>query len=242
MNKIKNRLYPTVFLVLLFLCINKNGHGQNQQKGLASLKIIATPAAYLQSIRLQPQLALADLKKLIPGIQISLQYAGNNNFTGKKIYTGANTTYLRRKAADALLKIQASLNTKGLGLKIFDAYRPHTATKLLWELVKDERYAANPAKGSAHNRGIAVDLTIVNLNTGEALDMGTGFDHFTDSAHHSFMHFPKIVLQNRQLLKTTMEQYGFKALDTEWWHYSLNDGTVYDLLDLSFFQLATLNR
>src|SRR5437867_1601617 len=82
------------------------------------------------------------------------------------------------------------LNEKGLGLKIFDAYRPYSVTVKFWELIKDERYVANPSKGSGHNRGIAVDLTIIHLKTNEELNMGTGFDNFTDTAHQAFVNLP----------------------------------------------------
>ena len=110
----------------------------------------------------------------------------------------------------------------------------------MWELVKDERYTANPAKGSGHNRGIAADLTIIDLKTGKELDMGTGFDNFTDSAHHVFKNLPEQVLNNRHLLKSTMEKYGFKAFDTEWWHYFWVDGKEYEVMNLTFKQLKKL--
>ncbi len=123
----------------------------------------------------------------------------------------------------ALQKVQKELNQSGWGLKIFDAYRPYSVTVKFWELVKDERYVANPSKGSGHNRGITVDLTIINLKTRLELNMGTGFDNFSDTAHHSFTNLSEDILQNRILLKTTMEKYGFKAYNEEWWHYSLAD-------------------
>ena len=109
---------------------------------------------------------------------------------------------------------------QGLGLKIWDAYRPYAATQLMWNLVKDERYVANPAKGSGHNRGLAVDVTLINLQTGKELDMGTPYDHFSDTAHQSFVRLAtEDILQNRKLLQATMEAAGFTALETEWWHY-----------------------
>jgi len=145
---------------------------------------------------------------------------------------------MRAPAAEALKKVQQELNTQGYGLKIFDAYRPFSVTVKFWELVHDERYVANPSKGSGHNRGIAVDLTIINLKNGIELDMGTGFDNFTDSAHHTFTKLPEEILQNRQLLRSTMEKYGFKAFDTEWWHYFLSAGEKFEILDIDFKKLA----
>ena len=134
--------------------------------------------------------------------------------------------------------MQLKLNEMGLGLKIFDAYRPYAVTEKFWELVHDERYVANPANGSGHNRGTSLDLTIIYLENGQELNMGTDFDNFTDTAHHSFTNLPESILQNRMLLKSLMEQNGFKALETEWWHYSLPNSKQYELLNLSFKKLS----
>ena len=112
----------------------------------------------------------------------------------------------------------------------------------MWERVKDDRYAADPKKGSGHNRGIAVDLTLINLKTGKELNMGTGFDNFTDSAHHAFTNLPEEILQNRLLLKKIMEEHGFKSLDTEWWHYSLPAAANFQLLDINFKDLEKKNK
>ena len=108
--------------------------------------------------------------------------------------------------------------------------------------MQDDRYAADPKKGSGHNRGIAVDLTIINLKNKEELDMGTGFDNFSDTAHHGFTNLPEEVLQNRLLLKKVMAQHGFKALDTEWWHYSLPNANDFELLDISFKELEKIQK
>jgi D-alanyl-D-alanine dipeptidase len=107
----------------------------------------------------------------------------------------------------------------------------------MWEIIGDERYVANPAKGSGHNRGLAVDVTLISTKTGEEINMGTGFDNFTDTAHHTFKDLPVDVLKNRKLLKTTMERWGFRALETEWWHYSFPNDRNYEVLNLSFKEL-----
>ena len=124
-----------------------------------------------------------------------------------------------------------------MGLKIFDAYRPYSVTVKFWELVKDERYVAHPGKGSGHNRGIAVDLTIIDLASGQELDMGTGFDNFSDTAHSDYTQLPEKVLQNRQLLRSLMEKNGFKVLETEWWHFYLPGSNHYEILDIPFNKL-----
>src|SRR5258705_7952788 len=181
---------------------------------------------------------MIELKTLMPSLKYDLRYATTNNFMHRLMYPQkTNVTFLRLPAAISLQKVQQELNEKGLGLKIFDAYRPYSVTVKFWELIKDERYVANPAKGSGHNRGIAVDLTIFNLKTGEELNMGTGFDNFTNTAHQTFTDLPEEVLQNRGLLRTTMEKYGFKAFDTEWWHYFLNNGDKFEILDIDFKKL-----
>ena len=129
-----------------------------------------------------------------------------------------------------------------LGLKIFDGYRPYSVTEKMWEPIKDDRYVADPKKGSGHNRGIAVDLTVINLKTKEELPMGTGFDNFSDTAHQTFKALPEQILQNRNLLKDAMEKYGFKSLETEWWHYSLPNAKYFEILDLGFKKLRKITQ
>ncbi|MFL5773270.1 MAG: M15 family metallopeptidase [Flavisolibacter sp.] len=201
------------------------------------IKVIRKPRAYWQSVTSDSLQRMVELKSIIPDIEYDLRYATPYNFTTKKLYKNSRYTFLRQPAARALARENAELEKKGLGLKIFDAYRPYHATKLMWKLVHDERYVANPAKGSGHNRGLAVDLTLIDLETGNELEMGTGFDNFTDSAHHAFQKFPNIILENRKLLRKTMEASGFKALDTEWWHYSWPNDRNYEVMDIDFKKL-----
>jgi D-alanyl-D-alanine dipeptidase len=185
---------------------------------------------------------MVELKTLMPNLVYDLRYATSNNFMHRLMYPqNTSFTFLRLPTANALQKAQRELNEKGLGLKIFDAYRPYSVTVKFWELVHDERYVANPAKGSGHNRGIAVDLTIINLKTGKELNMGTGFDNFTDTAHQTFTFLPEEILQNRHLLRSTMEKYGFVALETEWWHYFLANGDRFEVLDIDFKKLKKIN-
>lgn len=194
--------------------------------------------AYKKQVKKDSLKRMVELKSMIPGIVYDLRYATSNNFIRRMMYpAGTNETFMRLPAALALKKVQAELSMMGLGLKIFDAYRPYSVTVKFWELVHDERYVANPSRGSGHNRGIAVDLTIINLKTGKELTMGTGFDNFSDTAHHAFTDLPEEVLQNRELLKSTMQQYGFKPLDSEWWHYSFPGSDRYEILDIDFKKL-----
>jgi D-alanyl-D-alanine dipeptidase len=180
---------------------------------------------------------MMELKKIIPTLVYDLKYATKDNFTKEVLYNNGTKTFLRLPVARALQQVQTELTKKGYGLKIWDAYRPYRVTQKMWDLIKDERYVANPANGSGHNRGLSVDLTLIDLKTGKELDMGTGFDHFTDTAHHNFKNLSATVLANRILLKQTMENYGFRALDTEWWHYSWPNTRCYEVLNLDFNKL-----
>ena len=185
---------------------------------------------------------MIDIKKLVPAIVLDLRYATANNFMHTKLYPAINTTYVRLPAAKALANVENELKEMELGLKIFDAYRPYSVTEEMWEPIKDERYVADPKKGSGHNRGIAVDLTIINLKTKEELPMGTGFDNFSDTAHQTFTALPGQILHNRNLLKELMVKNGFKPLETEWWHYFLPNANEFEILDVSFKSLKKLNK
>lgn len=193
---------------------------------------------YKEQVKADSTKRMIELKNLIPGIKYDFRYASTNNFMKRLMYPAKTfITFLRLPAANALKKVQQELNTKSLGLKIFDAYRPYAVTVKFWELVKDEDYVAHPRNGSGHNRGIAVDLTIINTINGSELNMGTGFDNFSDTAHHSFTKLPEEVLKNRTILKSVMEKYGFKGYEKEWWHYSWPDASKFEILDIEFSKL-----
>lgn len=201
------------------------------------LQVITNTQIYKSTIAADSSKKLVALKDFIKPLITDWKYATTENFTKYILYKNPEA-YLRIEAAQALQKVQEELKQQGLSLKIFDAYRPYSVTKKMWQVVPDERYAANPAKGSGHNRGAAVDVTIVDLETGNELPMPTAFDDFTEKAHHNYMQLNAAVLSNRKLLKTTMEKHGFVALQTEWWHYYLpNAAQRFELLDLDFKQL-----
>jgi D-alanyl-D-alanine dipeptidase len=236
-NKLRNS--PHILRSLLFIFSTLAAvHLKAQDTSYIKPLVTKELKEYRAQLKADPEKKMVEIKSLIPNIIYDLRYATTNNFMHRLMYPAhTHVTFMRVPAVNALVQIQKELNNKGLGLKIFDAYRPYSVTEKFWELVKDERYVANPAKGSGHNRGIAVDLTIINLKTGEELKMGTGFDNFSDTAHQNFTALPEDILQNRVLLKTIMEKYGFKALDTEWWHFFLADGSKFELLDIDFKKL-----
>lgn len=202
-------------------------------------KLIYTRQGFIDAIKADPRKNLVPLQRVIPGLVIELKYATARNFTKTVLYKHP-VAYLHPEPAEALRKVQEELKKKGLALKIYDAYRPFSATCTMWRLVPDRRYSANPRKGSNHNRAVALDLTIINLRTGKELDMGTSFDNFTDSAHHDFANLPPEVLANRRMLKGVMWKYGFTMVPTEWWHYQWRDRAIYEVLDLDFDELRDL--
>lgn len=165
-------------------------------------------------------------------IRMDVRYATTNNFTGKVLYP-TSKVYLRKVVADSISKVQKYLQDKyGLGLKIFDGYRPLSVQWKLWQTVPDERYVADPRKGSRHNRGAAVDLTLID-SMGNELDMGTPYDDFTEKAHRDYKNFSEQVIKNRSILDEAMLRYGFEPLSTEWWHFDFTGWSRFSILDVT---------
>ncbi|MEI6409935.1 MAG: M15 family metallopeptidase, partial [Bacteroidota bacterium] len=151
-------------------------------------------------------------------IRLDIRYATTNNFTKAKIYD-CPRCLLRPEPARAIATAQAKLQKQGFGLKMFDCYRPRPYQQRLWDKVPNPDYVTPPAKGSMHSRGAAVDLTIVD-DQGKELQMGTPYDFFGVEAHTDYTKLSAEVLKNRELLRKTMEEVGFKGIRTEWWHFS----------------------
>lgn len=151
-----------------------------------------------------------------------MKYATDDNFLKAKVYDCAEC-FLRLKTVNALVEANAKFIKKGYKIKIFDCYRPLDIQKKMWKIVSNPEYVANPAKGSIHNRGGAVDITLVDCN-GKELPMGTDFDFFGIKASHNYPNVSAEVKQNRLLLKTIMISSGFNSFDSEWWHYNLKSG------------------
>jgi zinc D-Ala-D-Ala dipeptidase len=161
-----------------------------------------------------------ELSKVNGGIITDIKYATTDNFTKKQIYP-CGKCYLRPLAAAKIKIAQEKLKSKyGYGLKMFDCYRPRPAQQRLWDVVPNPDYVTPPAKGSMHNKGLAVDLTVVDKN-GKELNMGTPYDFFGVAAHADNMNHTKEVLDNRAILTNVMKEVGFTGIRTEWWHFSL---------------------
>jgi D-alanyl-D-alanine dipeptidase len=160
-----------------------------------------------------------NLKNYSKDFVYDMKYATSDNFLKAKVYDCAEC-FLRLKTVKAMLSANAEFMKKGYKIKIFDCYRPLDIQKRMWKIVPNPSYVADPSKGSIHNRGGAVDITLVDAN-GLPLDMGTTFDFFGVEAGHSYQNLSQEIKANRELLKTIMIQNGFNSLDSEWWHYNL---------------------
>lgn len=181
-----------------------------------------------------------DIARLDASIRVDLRYATANNFTGQAVYPPSARCYLRARVAQRLQAVQRELSTQRLGLKVFDCYRPLSVQRRFFALVPDERYVANPSKGSRHNRGAAVDLTLVDA-AGAEQPMPTSFDDFSERAHRDFMALPNEAIANRARLEAAMTHQGFVPLPTEWWHFDDRDAKTDPLADVSFDELARSN-
>jgi zinc D-Ala-D-Ala dipeptidase len=153
-----------------------------------------------------------------------IKYATEDNFLKAKVYD-CSECYLRLKTVNALIKANEKAIKKGYRIKLFDCYRPTDIQKKMWKIFPNAKYVANPAKGSIHNRGGALDLTLVDIN-GKELDMGTPFDFFGKEAAHEYNELTEIQLSNRKLLKRIMQSSNFNAIKSEWWHYNLKGSKI----------------
>jgi zinc D-Ala-D-Ala dipeptidase len=219
----------SAIIVLLLVCATS----QAQYKyGLKPMNY----TAYEAVIKAAPEKRLVDLEKFIPGLVLDIRYATANNFTGTVIYNLAKA-YARKPVAESLLKVQKELQADGLGIKIYDAYRPYKATVKFYEVYKDTTYVASPYRGSRHNRGCALDLTIVDLKTGKELKMPTEYDSFKKEAWPSTPVKDPEARKNRALLIAVMEKNGFKVNSSEWWHFDFKGWKNFEVMDIDFEEL-----
>ena len=182
---------------------------------------------------------LIELINLDPSIKLDIRYATENNFVGRAVYPQARA-FLQGPAAKAVVRVHKKLKEKGLGIVIFDGYRPWTITKLFWDVVSEDKrkFVADPAKGSKHNRGCAVDLSIFDLKTGQLIDMPSGYDEFTERASPEYKGATAEQTANRELLRKLMEAEGFTVNPNEWWHFDYKSWQDYAIYDISFEEAA----
>jgi D-alanyl-D-alanine dipeptidase len=226
------RLIITLISILVFNC----SFAQNTKVYNNKLNIVDDLQEYKAQVNENPNYELVDLEDFVPGIILDIRYATTNNFTGQQVYTQAKA-FARWPVAEALTIVQKELAKRNLSLKIYDAYRPYSATVLFYEIYKDTTYVASPWSGSRHNRGAALDISIVDLETGEEIQMPTGYDDFTEVAHPDYTDLPKNVIENRNFLIDTMQKHGFKVYPSEWWHFDFVGWEAFPLMDIPFEKL-----
>lgn len=221
-------------LLMWFAMVAISAPANSQNK--YGVKAIGLPA-YKSLVANDSTKELVDVSKHIPGLLLDIRYATSNNFMQRAMYTSANA-FLALPAANALKKVQEQLVELGYSLKVYDAYRPYSVTVDFYERIKDTAYVASAYRGSRHNRGCAVDLTIVNLRTKQALLMPTPYDDFSSKAHSKSRNVPVQAIKNRQLLQRVMMRNGFEIYADEWWHFDYSGWRNHPLLNVSFEQLT----
>ena len=218
--------------LILLLILPILAHSQNKY-GLRAIQF----REYQTTIKNNPSRELVNLKEFIPGIVLDIRYATTNNFMHEKIYNLARA-YARKPVAEALKKAQADFNKQGVAIKIHDAYRPYRATVKFYELYHDTTYVASPYRGSRHNRGCALDMTIYDLKTGKELVMPTEYDSFKKEAWPSTPVKDPLIKKNRDLIIAVMERNGFKVNATEWWHFDFVGWEKFEVMDIEFEELG----
>ena len=182
---------------------------------------------------------LLELVKLDPSIKLDIRYATSNNFLGTPVYTQARA-FLQRPAAEALLRAHRELNAQGYGLIIHDGYRPWYVTKIFWDATPADKkiFVADPAEGSRHNRGCAVDLSLYDLKTGEEVKMPSGYDEMSNRSFADYVGGTADERARRALLRQAMEKQGFTVYPQEWWHFDYKDWKKYSIQNVPFEQIG----
>ncbi|KAA2216626.1 M15 family metallopeptidase [Maribacter flavus] len=222
-------VFGMLFCLLIISC--KSGDKKEKESAIPEKiqkKESVIEEAPVPEIRLKSFEGLADttfirLADFSDDFAYDMRYATENNFLKAKVYECAEC-YTRVKTAKALIAANKDFLKEGVKIKFYDCYRPNSVQYKMWEIVPNPQYVANPVKGSIHNKGGAVDITLVDME-GKELNMGTDFDFFGKRAYHDTTDLPQEILDNRKLLKETMEKHGFWSIRTEWWHYNLSSAS-----------------
>jgi len=238
MNLLRDRRFR---LCILLIALLRPGFAQQVSFHITPLRPIAELRAEAlkaqppreQGVFLKPD--LVELVKLDPTLKLDIRYATSNNFLGTPVYTQARA-FLQRPAAEALVRANRELKSFGYGLIIHDGYRPWYVTKIFWDATPDDKkiFVADPATGSRHNRGCAVDLSLYDLKTGKEVEMPSGYDEMTERAYADYTGGTPEERARRALLRQVMEKQGFKVIPEEWWHFDYKDWKQYPILNVRF--------
>lgn len=186
---------------------------------------------FVIAVSAQVDTAIVYLGSIDSTITMDVKYATTNNFVGKVLYP-TDKVYIRKIVGDHLAEANSYLKENyNLSIKIFDGYRPLSVQKQMWEIMPDSRYVANPKYGSRHNRGAAVDITIID-SVGNEIAMGTPYDDFTEKAHYDYSDLSDEIKTHRKLLRDVMMKFGFEPLETEWWHFDYKGWKNFSILDV----------
>ena len=221
-----------LFFSLLLTILATSGCLAQNKYGLKTTGM----AEYKASLATSPEKELVNLADVAPEILLEIGYATEKNFTGKKIYT-LPRAYVRKPVAAALKKAQLEFEKLGYGIKVYDGYRPYKATVKFYEEYHDTTYVASPYRGSRHNRGCALDMTIVDRKTGAEVPMPTLWDAFDPQAWPTAHVADPVIRKNRDLLISVMERNGFTVYEHEWWHFDFNGWKNYEVMDIDFEEL-----
>ena len=209
---------------------------------LAILLLLTYSLAYAQQPPNEPgpfrKPELVEFTKADPTIKLDIRYATRTNFLGRPVYKQARA-FLQRPAAEALVRVNQSLRRQGYGLIVFDGYRPWSVTKVFWDATPEDRkvFVADPSKGSRHNRGCAVDLSMFDLKTGGTVQMPSEYDEFTERAHVNYECATPETKRLRGILRAAMEAEGFAVYEPEWWHYDFKDWQEYPIMNVKFSEV-----
>ena len=232
---------------ILFSCLLMLQAGFAQQASFHITPLRPVPELRAEALKAQPPhesgtFRKADLVELItldPTIKLDIRYATTNDFLQMPVYTQARA-FLQRPAAEALVRVNRELKPYGYGVLVHDGYRPWYVTKIFWDATPNDKkiFVANPAKGSVHNRGCAVDLSMYDLKTGEEVQMPSGYDEMTKRAYADYPGGTAAERARRALLRCVMEKQGFTVNPTEWWHFDYKDWKQYPILNVKFEDLG----
>lgn len=229
-----SRILFCLFLITFISCKEIAERSTATQHPVVEIKdsLAEPPVSVQPELGSLPDTSFVRLEDYSKDFVYDMKYATTDNFLKEKVYD-CDECYTRVSTAKALIAVNHTLMDKGYRIKFFDCYRPHSIQKKMWEIYPNPTYVADPAKGSIHNKGGAVDITLVTLD-GEELDMGTPFDFFGKEAHHAYTQLSEEVLNNRMLLKEAMEAHGFNAITSEWWHYNYGPTLNYGVADFTW--------